>query len=349
MFLFTTPPTRESALAANPVVDAVRYGAEKTGTSFDYLLATAQRESGLNAQAKAPTSSATGLFQFIEQTWLGMVKQEGPKLGLADQAAAIAARSDGTYAVADPQARQAILGLREDPKVASVVAGAFTQKNREALAAELGREPTAGDLYVAHFLGARGASGLIRAAQSNPSRAAASDFPDAAAANRSIFYDRSGRARGAGEVYAALAQAYAAQGTPVTAAANIPVANGRPELPGLQGLFLTDSRRGPMSDAVAKIWRRPDPGARVQTASLGGYFPRSETAVEPAAASPTATTETAAPTTAAPLAADAPANAPANAPLPPPRPAEFGGAPSRAARGRPGPLDLGAFMKWRRA
>jgi hypothetical protein len=83
------------------------------------------------------------------------------------------------------------------------MAGTFTQKNRDQLAAELGREPSAGDLYVAHFLGARGAIDLVRAAQHSPRRPAAVDFPDAAAANRAVFYDRKGRARGAGEVLCA--------------------------------------------------------------------------------------------------------------------------------------------------
>ena len=51
MFLFTTPPARETA-AVSPVVDAIRQGAERTGTGFDYLLATAQRESALDPAAR---------------------------------------------------------------------------------------------------------------------------------------------------------------------------------------------------------------------------------------------------------------------------------------------------------
>src|SRR5919112_239201 len=121
MFLFTTPPVRDTA-PANTVVDAIRQGAERTGTGFDYLLATAQRESALDPGARARSSSATGLFQFIEQTWLGLVKSDGPRLGLAQQANAIQTRTDGTHAVSDPAARQAILSLRENPKVASVLA-----------------------------------------------------------------------------------------------------------------------------------------------------------------------------------------------------------------------------------
>src|SRR5919112_5344310 len=111
MFLFTTPPIRETA-PTTPVVDAIRQGAEKTGVRFDYLLATAQKESALDPSAKARTSSASGLFQFIEQTWLGLVKSDGAKLGLGQYVSAIITRSDGTHVVNDPTARQAILNLR---------------------------------------------------------------------------------------------------------------------------------------------------------------------------------------------------------------------------------------------
>ena len=63
--------------AGSTVTGAIRQAAQATGTSFQYLLATAQVESGLNPQAGAATSSARGLFQFIDQTWLATIKQSG--------------------------------------------------------------------------------------------------------------------------------------------------------------------------------------------------------------------------------------------------------------------------------
>src|SRR5262245_6389631 len=87
MFLFTTPPTRPQQDV--PVVDAIRQGAARTGTQFEYLLSTARRESALDPQARARNSSASGLFQFIEQTWLGLVKSEGAQAGLTDYAKAV--------------------------------------------------------------------------------------------------------------------------------------------------------------------------------------------------------------------------------------------------------------------
>ena len=167
MFLFSTPSTRETT-PANPVVNAIKEGADKTGVGFDYLLKTAQRESALAPDAKARTSSATGLFQFIEQTWLSMMRQEGPKQGMANFAGAISEDGNGRLTVSDPALREKILQLRTDPQVATVMAGALTQKNAEQLGQALGRQPQAGELYIAHVLGARGASDLIRMAGADP-------------------------------------------------------------------------------------------------------------------------------------------------------------------------------------
>jgi hypothetical protein len=179
-----------NSTAGSAVTGAIRQAAQATGTSFHYLLATAQVESGLNPQAGASTSSARGLFQFVEQTWLGMLKQAGPGLGYGQYADAITKTASGHYQVADPAMRSEILKLRNDPTANAVMAGAFTQANSALLASRLGRTPSEGELYIAHFLGAGGAARLISAAASDPNASAASHFPNAANANPSIFYDR---------------------------------------------------------------------------------------------------------------------------------------------------------------
>jgi Transglycosylase SLT domain len=194
--------------AASPIAGAIRDAAQTTGTSFEYLLTTAQIESNLNPAAQATTSSAKGLYQFIEQTWLATLKQAGPALGLGDYSAAIMQGADGRYAVPDPAARTAIMRLRSDPSASAMVAGAFTRSNEARLAAALGRGPSQGELYIAHFLGPDGASQLIGAATSQPQSSAAAMFPSAAAANRSIFYDGSGSPRSAAAVYAKLTGRY---------------------------------------------------------------------------------------------------------------------------------------------
>ena len=80
----TTPP-----VGANPVTGAIRKAAQATGVGFDYLLATAKVESDLDPNLTMRSSTATGLFQFIEQTWLGTLKQAGPALGYGNYADAI--------------------------------------------------------------------------------------------------------------------------------------------------------------------------------------------------------------------------------------------------------------------
>ena len=195
--------------AGTTVTGAIRQAAQATGTSFQYLLATAQVESGLNPRAGAATSSARGLFQFIDQTWLATIKQSGPALGYGQYAAAITKTASGHYVVSDPVMRSAILKLRNDPTANAIMAGAFTQANAAVLSARLGRSPSEGELYIAHFLGAGGAARLISSAAANPNASAASYFPIAAHANASIFYDRStGAPRSLAEVRNVLTARY---------------------------------------------------------------------------------------------------------------------------------------------
>src|SRR5882724_10739156 len=190
---------------ATRVTGAIRDAARVTGAGFEYLLNTAMRESNLNPNAKAKSSSATGLFQFIDQTWLGTMKQSGAALGYGKYAAAISKTSSGRYAVADPALRREIMALRKDPSTNAVMAGAFANANAKVLTDRLGRKPSDGELYMAHFLGASGAARFIRAAEANPNARAAGYFPKAAQANHSIFYDRQGGAKSLKQVYAGLA------------------------------------------------------------------------------------------------------------------------------------------------
>jgi len=179
-----------NSAAGSAVTGAISQAAQTTGTSFNYLLATAKVESGLNPLAGAATSSARGLFQFIENTWLATMKQAGPSLGYARYADAITQDGSGRYEVRDPTMRSEILKLRSDPTANAVMAGAFTKANASLLRDRLGRSPSEGELYIAHFLGAGGAGRLIALAATNPNVKAADFFPNAAQANPSIFYDR---------------------------------------------------------------------------------------------------------------------------------------------------------------
>jgi hypothetical protein len=199
------------------IAGAIKQAASSTGTSFEYLLATAKMESNFNPAASASTSSARGLFQFIDQTWLGTVKEAGAQLGYGNYADAISKSPSGSYSVRDPSARSAILKLRDDPAASSAMAGVLTQSNSFKLTGKIGRRPTDGELYMAHFMGVGGAAKLIANAEDNPRASGARLFPNAAAANRSIFYERGGRARSVSEVYSVLTQRYAsAANSPAT-------------------------------------------------------------------------------------------------------------------------------------
>jgi hypothetical protein len=190
------------------IAGAIKQAASTTGTSFEYLLATAKMESNFNPKASATTSSARGLYQFIDQTWLGTVKEAGSQLGYGKYADAITKSPSGNYSVSDPAARDAIMKLRDDPDAASSMAAVLTQSNSFKLTGDIGRRPTDAELYMAHFMGVGGAAKLISNAEDHPNASGARLFPNAASANRSIFYDRGGRERSVAQVYSVLTQRY---------------------------------------------------------------------------------------------------------------------------------------------
>ena len=180
---------------AGRVSSAIQLASARTGVDFSYLFNQARIESGLNPNARARTSSATGLFQFIDQTWLATVHEHGAEHGLGWAAGAIQRGSNGRYHVADPAMRRAILDLRRQPEAASAMAAEFASDNRAYLERRLGRTAEPVDLYLAHFLGAGGASRFLAAHDANPNASAAAVMPSAARANRWVFYNRNGTPR----------------------------------------------------------------------------------------------------------------------------------------------------------
>jgi hypothetical protein len=126
------------------VRDIIVAAANQYGIPVDYALATAQRESGFNPRAKNPNSSASGLFQFINGTW----------------------KDYGRGDVFDPYANADAFGR-------------YTQ-NSAKLLSNAGYDASAGNLYLAHFLGAGGALNALKA----PDTAYVRDImPDVASAN----------------------------------------------------------------------------------------------------------------------------------------------------------------------
>jgi hypothetical protein len=188
------------SLPESHVVSALKNAAAATGSDFHYLLGTAMRESSLKPDARSHSSSAAGLFQFIDQTWLGLVKEHGARHGLSGFAGAISRDANGRYR-APGEMKDAILSLRSDPNISALMAGEYAKSTEGQLRASLGRPVCGGELYAAHFLGPDAACKLIRLADSSPGASAAAQFPQAASANKSVFFHTDGTAKSVREVY----------------------------------------------------------------------------------------------------------------------------------------------------
>lgn len=145
------------------------WGGEKLG---GYLATIGKIESGLNPNAKASTSSATGMFQFTEGTWKNLSKKYGKDYTLDD---------------------------RTDTKKSAEMAALFTLENKQTMEKNLGRSVSDSELYMAHFMGAgnknAGATKFYKSLESNPDALGADLFGKEAQANQSIFYDKAGKAR----------------------------------------------------------------------------------------------------------------------------------------------------------
>lgn len=302
--LFTNPrpvvhtPAEHPANSSSRVVDAIRDGSERSGADFDYLLRTAARESALDPEAKAPTSTATGLFQFIEQTWLGTLKDAGPKFGLSGYSREISEVRPGVYDVQDPAYKAEILALRSDPEIATMMAGELTRDNHDQLAARIGYPPSEADLYLAHVFGVDSAALMIEKSTSAPDTDASALFPDAARANQTLFHEReTGRPLGVAEVRQKITDIFSrqvgaigplAQGgleereaalDPRLQVSAIPLLANASSMPALYGLFRTDGSLAPYNAAVRDLWSMPDPDSPSVNASGASLLVRNGTSV----------------------------------------------------------------------
>lgn len=188
-------PGRRRAHPSPVVASAIEHAARKTGISSGYLLRAAKRESSFDPLARARTSSALGLYQFLDDTWLSTLHRHGARHGYGAYASQISVGRDGAPRVNDLNARFEILSARKDPVLSALMGAEFTRDNRDRLIGFFGRAPNDGELYVAHFMGADGAIRLYAASHQRPNAIAADLFPRAAAANKSVFFDGFGRAR----------------------------------------------------------------------------------------------------------------------------------------------------------
>jgi hypothetical protein len=187
------------------VLSSIRQASQSTSADFGLLMAQAQRESGFRADAKSSTSSAAGLFQFVDSTWLDMVHRFGDKYGVGDLAQQISQTGNGKLVVANANTKQKILDLRQDPAISACLAAEYAKQNQTEIEQSLGRPLSRGDVYMAHFLGAGGATQFLKALDTKGDMPAAKLLPDAAAANPGIFYDAAGHAKSVRDIYQSVA------------------------------------------------------------------------------------------------------------------------------------------------
>jgi hypothetical protein len=187
---------------ARSTLKGIQVASAQSGVSFQYLLAKAAQESGFKTDAEAKTSTATGLFQFTRGTWLDVFKRHGAEHGFGELAERIIAGPGGRLTVFDKATERKILALREDPEASALFAAAYARDNASALSQSLNRELDAADLYLAHFLGPTGANQMLAAENSAPNVYAAHVVPEAARANRSVFFAESGAPRTVRDVLA---------------------------------------------------------------------------------------------------------------------------------------------------
>ncbi|KQU16126.1 transglycosylase SLT domain protein [Methylobacterium sp. Leaf94] len=170
------------------LVQKIVRAAQAVETDPVLLMAVADKESSFKTEVQAQTSSATGLFQFIERTWLGVVRDFGPKYGLATDAALVVAGDNGRPTVLDPADRTRILEMRRDPYLSALMAGEMLKRDAARIALRIGRELTLGEVYLAHFLGPDDAEDFLATVVDTPKAAAAQMLPGPARANKTIFF-----------------------------------------------------------------------------------------------------------------------------------------------------------------
>lgn len=262
---------RYQGSASQRVVNAVESAAAKTGADFSQLMEKASTESGFNPSAKSKSSSATGLFQFIDSTWLGMVKQYGAKFGLGQYASQIQIKN-GKPCVANCSVKNAILNLRKNPEISAMMAGMASADDKNYLQANTDGPVGGTEMYLAHFMGAGTAAKFLNDRADNGSASAAQLFPKQAHANKSVFFNSTtGHARTLDQVYNILARkiggtenatnnngttglplAGSATTAPASSTHTPQPSNGMPPMPETMAQALTSS-----SDFGEIIWDTP--------------------------------------------------------------------------------------------
>ena len=165
----------------------IEHAAGVVGVDAGYLLAVAARESRFDPTIHAQGTTASGLYQFTEDTWLRAVKSFGARHGLAEEARKITSNARGELSMPDAKARARLMNLRADPKLAALMAAELARDNKVRLERILGRRVSRSETYIAHLLGVGAAARMINAVHTAPSMPAAWLLPTAARTNPGLF------------------------------------------------------------------------------------------------------------------------------------------------------------------
>ena len=273
-------PSKDGDLhAATPMLQKI---ASMTGVDVNLMASIMQSESGLQAHAYAgnsdPTQTAAGLGQFTKDTWFDTLNKYADKYGLQKLKTPNDALRDNR---------------RFDPRINGVLAAELIKDNADWFKQNIGRNPTAGEVYMVHFLGRAGAKKFFTTPKD---RAFASVFPTAAKANKRIcFKDKECRVpRSMDEVFQLMTSkvtGFAAKTHigPMSKAMEAAVEEGSPTANQSAGTFFTDrldtsAPKAPTINQQVASVRTPvltQPGVRSAPSSTTPDQPASRT-VNPA-------------------------------------------------------------------
>jgi hypothetical protein len=137
----------QAELAVDPEAARSKLGIDpaRRGSLVDRIIGV---ESGGDPTAQNPNSSARGLGQFTNGTWIATVRKHEPQL-------------------AEGRSRAQLLALRDDPAISRRMTAYLLQENRQGIQAA-GLEASDANSYLAHFAGLDGATRLLRADPSTP-------------------------------------------------------------------------------------------------------------------------------------------------------------------------------------
>lgn len=179
------------------IAKAIVRAAEDADFPVDYLMAIAEKESSFDCDAESSASSAVGCFQYIEQSWLSVVKRHGAAFGLADVASKIVQKTTRRGApyfdIEDRALKAEVFDLRRDPYLSAALTASDLQEARRKIEAKLDIVMGDQNLYLPHFVGENAAAQVLAAAAERPGTSAKRILPTAARYNRAMFHGRGGQ------------------------------------------------------------------------------------------------------------------------------------------------------------